>query len=45
MKQSIQSIGWERTAAMRLHFDGEGLQATTVTVASELPSAVAHSFH
>jgi hypothetical protein len=32
----------ERTAAMRLDFDRDGLQIAVVAVASALPAAVAH---
>jgi hypothetical protein len=32
----------ERTAAMRLDFDGDGLQTVVVAVVSTLPAAVAH---
>lgn len=32
----------ERTAAMRLYFDGDGLQIAVIAVASALPAAVAH---
>ena len=32
----------ERTAAMRLDFDGDGLQTAVIAVVSTLPAAVAH---
>lgn len=32
----------ERTAAIRLDFDGDGLQTAVIAVVSALPAAVAH---